>query len=243
MGCAFPSEAGKRRVDDGLGASSRFLHREQPVGDLLHALVGTPHAERGQLRGIGLAGDSVDGLGLPLAESGRGDRGAAIIGAGVARRKDGQRERDEPDGEEPVPTEIRHAGSQPENLLRGKNAAASPWKSKGPFVPRSQTASAGTTNVNSVLGSGTSAVSATGTGTTLKFGSVSQTLSSLSIGAGSTVTFTSGLASFSGGGGKGASLGGGAVVPEPGTLGLLLVGAVGVLNRRRRQAANNLFQG
>ena len=51
--------------------------------------------------------------------------------------------------------------------------------------------------------------------------------------AGSTVTFTSGVASFSGGG-KIASLGGNAVVPEPGTLGLLLVGAVGVLNRRRR---------
>jgi len=74
-----------------------------------------------------------------------------------------------------------------------------------------------------------------GAGTTLKFGSVSQTLSSLTIGAGSTVTFTSGLASFSGGG-KGASFGGTATVPEPGTLGLLLIGALGVLNRRRRQA-------
>ena len=95
------------------------------------------------------------------------------------------------------------------------------------------TASAGTTNVNSVLGSGSSAVSVSGA-TTLKFGSVSQTLGSLTIGAGSTVTFTSGLASFSGGGGKAPSLGGSAVVPEPGTLGLLLVGALGVLSRRRR---------
>ena len=86
----------------------------------------------------------------------------------------------------------------------------------------------GTTNVNSALGTGTSTVSVTAA-TTLKFGSVSQKLSSLTIGAGSTVTFTSGLASFSGGsGGKTASLGGSAVVPEPGTLGLL--------NRRRRQA-------
>ena len=94
----------------------------------------------------------------------------------------------------------------------------------------------GTTNVNSVLGTGgTSTVNVTGA-TTLKFGSVSQTLSSLTIGAGSTVTFTSGLASFSGGGGKVARLGGSAVVPEPGTLGLLLVGALGMLNRRRRQA-------
>ena len=52
------------------------------------------------------------------------------------------------------------------------------------------------------------------------------------------MTFTSGTASgaFSGGGGKTPSLGGSAVVPEPGTLGLLLVGALGVLSRRRRQA-------
>ncbi len=58
--------------------------------------------------------------------------------------------------------------------------------------------------------------------------------------------FTSGtaLGSFSDGGDKGASFGnaassfggGSAVVPEPGTIGLLLVGALGVLNRRRRQA-------
>jgi hypothetical protein len=41
----------------------------------------------------------------------------------------------------------------------------------------------GKTNVNSALGSGSSTVSVTGT-TTLKFGSVSQTLSSLTIGAG-----------------------------------------------------------
>ena len=101
----------------------------------------------------------------------------------------------------------------------------------------------GTTNVNGTLGTGTSTVSVTGA-SSLKFGSVSQTLGSLTIGAGATVTFTSGLASFSGGGEKGSgftsgapSLGGGggsAVVPEPGTLGLLLVGALGMLNRRRR---------
>jgi hypothetical protein len=68
---------------------------------------------------------------------------------------------------------------------------------------------------------------------------VSQTLSSLTIGAGATVVFTSGTASgaFSGGdgGGKAPSFGGGAVVPEPGTIGLLLVGALGMMGRRRRQ--------
>jgi hypothetical protein len=53
------------------------------------------------------------------------------------------------------------------------------------------------------------------------------------------VVFTSGTASgaFSGGdgGGKAPSFGGGAVVPEPGTIGLLLVGALGMMGRRRRQ--------
>jgi autotransporter-associated beta strand protein len=107
----------------------------------------------------------------------------------------------------------------------------------------------GTTNVNSALGTaGNTAVNVSdlGNGTKLRFGSVSQTLTSLTIGAGATVIFTSGLASGSlgdDGGGKAAGFGspafsfsGGATVPEPGTLGLLLVGALGMLNRRRRQA-------
>ena len=106
------------------------------------------------------------------------------------------------------------------------------------------TATNGTLNVNSPLGTGagTGVVDVSGATTKLRFGSVSQTLNSLTIGAGSTVIFTSGAASgaFSGGGGggkaPGLSGGGSAVVPEPGTLGLLLVGALGVLNRRRRQA-------
>jgi autotransporter-associated beta strand protein len=102
----------------------------------------------------------------------------------------------------------------------------------------------GTANVNGILGTAPGlavvTVNDAGNGTKLRFGTVSQTLSSLTIGAGATVVFTSGAASGSfGGGDKGAgfgSLGGGATVPEPGTLGLLLVGALGMLNRRRRQA-------
>lgn len=98
------------------------------------------------------------------------------------------------------------------------------------------TANAGTTNVNGAFGTGNAAVSVTGTGTTLKFGSVSQTLGALSIGPGATVTFTSGVASFGGDAGKSslAAGSGSAVVPEPGYLGLLVVGVLGLLGRRRR---------
>lgn len=105
----------------------------------------------------------------------------------------------------------------------------------------SLTVTEGTLNVNGEVGTipanGTASV-VVAAGAKLKFGSVSQTLTSLTIGAGATVTFTSGAASgafIGGGGGKTASLGGSAVVPEPGTLGLLLIGALGMLNRRRRQ--------
>ncbi len=109
----------------------------------------------------------------------------------------------------------------------------------------SLTANDGTTTVNRTLGTGTTAVTvndtAGGAATSLKFGSVSQTLASLTIGAGATVTFSSGLASFTGGtSGKapGFSPGhpSGGLVPEPGTTGLLLAGALGLLARRGRRA-------
>ena len=92
--------------------------------------------------------------------------------------------------------------------------------------------SGGTTNINGVLGTGTGTASVQANATT-RFGSVSQSLASLTIGAGATVVFTSGAAGFSSGE-KGSSGGGSALVPEPSALGLLLVGALGMLTRRRR---------
>jgi hypothetical protein len=98
---------------------------------------------------------------------------------------------------------------------------------------------AGTLDINGPLGTGGVTVNAN-TGTT-RF-HTSQTLASLTIGAGATVVFTSGVAFADSGGGKTSGFGtpassfgtGSAVVPEPGTIGLLLVGALGVLGRRRR---------
>lgn len=96
------------------------------------------------------------------------------------------------------------------------------------------TASAGTTAINAPLGTapGLAAVSVS-SGAAVKFGTVSQRLAALTIGAGATVTFTSGAASFSGeGGGKAPPAS--AAVPEPGALTLGTLGTLGLLGRRRR---------
>ena len=91
-------------------------------------------------------------------------------------------------------------------------------------------ANAGVTNVNSLLGSGTSVLNANAA-VNIK---TSQTLAALNIANGVEVTFGDGLP-FVGEPDKLAGFGGGVgVVPEPGSVGLLLVGALGLLARRRR---------
>ena len=87
---------------------------------------------------------------------------------------------------------------------------------------------AGTTNVYTPVGTGTSTITANAA-TNLY---VSQTLSALNIGNGAVVTFGNGLpfapepVKFSG-----AAVG---IVPEPSSIGLLIVGAFGLIARRRR---------
>jgi hypothetical protein len=101
------------------------------------------------------------------------------------------------------------------------------------------TASDGTTNVNAALagGAGTAVVTVTntagGAATTLNFGSVSQTLASLTIGVGAKVTFSSGHVGPGGGGGESFASPKSGVVPEPSSTGLLLIGTLAALWRRR----------
>jgi fibronectin-binding autotransporter adhesin len=112
------------------------------------------------------------------------------------------------------------------------------------------TANDGTLNLNAILGTGSGTAVVTvndtpgGVATKLQLGSVSQTLSSLTIGEGATVVFTSGVATgaFSTASGKAGTFGpvttnfgpSASLVPEPGTIGLLLIGALGTLHRRQR---------
>ena len=89
----------------------------------------------------------------------------------------------------------------------------------------------GITNVRTALGSGTSTITANATTNIY----VSQTLASLTIGNGAVVTFGDGLPFSTGPGKSAASFGGNpGVVPEPGSIGLLVVGALGLMARRRR---------
>ena len=101
------------------------------------------------------------------------------------------------------------------------------------YATLTTTAGAGATIVNTAIGTGTTAVVANGN---IRFGTVSQRFASLTIGAGAKVTFTSGVASFADEDGKGAAFGGAVAVPEPGALGLLLVGALGLVAARRRHS-------
>ena len=89
-------------------------------------------------------------------------------------------------------------------------------------------------------GAGTMVINTTSTytgATTVNAGTLvflaSQTLSSLTIADGAEVVFGDGLAFAPGAGEK---FGGPALVPEPGTFGLLLIGALGMAARRRRSA-------
>ncbi len=89
------------------------------------------------------------------------------------------------------------------------------------------------TNVNTALGTGTSTVNANAR---VNF-NASQKLGALTIADGVEVTFGNGLP-FAGEGDKGVAFGEGlAVVPEPGSAALLLIGALGFLSRRKRDAA------
>ena len=101
----------------------------------------------------------------------------------------------------------------------------------------------GRTDLSATLGTGTSTINANAEINI----TVSQTLAALNIADGVEVTFGDGLA-FAGGPEKtggftvaftppssGAGLGGSPVVPEPGSVGLLLAGVLGILGRRQRR--------
>ena len=123
---------------------------------------------------------------------------------------------------------IRGAGGMSGTLLK---KGAGTLSLSGVQAYDTLTAEEGLIVVNSAVGTGGSALNLSA-GAAMKFGSVSQMISALNIEAGAKMTFTSGVASF---GGSGKSFSGSSVVPDPGSVGLLLVGALGVRSRRRRQ--------
>ena len=106
---------------------------------------------------------------------------------------------------------------------------------KGTQTYDALTTSGGTTNIYTALNNGTQTSVITANATTNIY--ASQTLAALTIGDGVEVTFGDGLPFApepDKGGGLAALGAGGAVVPEPGALGLLLAGALGLLGQRRR---------
>ena len=97
---------------------------------------------------------------------------------------------------------------------------------------------AGTAWVSGLIGDGGSTVEVGG-GANLKFGGMSQTLAGLSIGAGATVTFASGLGSLNVGAGESKSLGINAI-PEPSASLFLALGAIFLGFRGRRGVRVNI---
>ena len=91
------------------------------------------------------------------------------------------------------------------------------------------TLSGGTTTLTSALGTGNSAITVNPNATLVM--TASQTLSSLTIGAGGVVKFSSGGGSFAGESGVEKT---GALVPEPGAAVLVILGAAILPHRRRR---------
>ncbi len=164
---------------------------------------------------VGIIGTGVGGNGALVTSAGAGTVGGLVTLAGNAR--------------------IGGAGSL--NLTGGMDGAFTATKVgagtttlSGAQNYSTLTTSDGITNVSGGFTGGTSTVNANAT---TNF-TASQTLGALNIGAGAVVTF-SGPPSLAGFGGE--SNFGAAVVPEPGSMGLLLTAGLGILARRPKRRA------